>query len=182
MLPYALPAQVYAAGLVFLRVGAIVMLMPGVGEGFVPPRIRLAFALLLALCLGPIAQSSLPPIPSTVGDLGGQVLKELIIGLMLGGLLRFFLSALSVAGEVIAIQTTLAFAQTANPIQAQPPAMATAPVVPASEAHEARSADLATSPCLRASSSRLDVGSSVLDDWSVSSAMPDQVKTPRKAR
>ena len=120
MLPYALPAQVYAAGLVFLRVGSIVMLMPGVGEGFVPPRIRLSFALLLSLCLAPIALPSLPPMPSTVGDLGGQVLKELIVGLMLGGLLRFFLSALSVAGEVISIQTTLAFAQTANPLQAQP--------------------------------------------------------------
>jgi len=120
VLPYALPAQVYAAGLVFLRVGSIVMLMPGVGEGFVPPRIRLSFALLLSLCLAPIALPSLPPMPSTVGDLGGQVLKELIVGLMLGGLLRFFLSALSVAGEVISIQTTLAFAQTANPLQAQP--------------------------------------------------------------
>ena len=120
MLPYALPAQVYAAGLVFLRVGSIVMLMPGVGEGFVPPRIRLAFALLLSLCLAPIALPSLPPMPSTVGELGGQVLKELLVGLMLGALLRFFLSALSVAGEVISIQTTLAFAQTANPLQAQP--------------------------------------------------------------
>jgi flagellar biosynthetic protein FliR len=118
--PYALPAQVYAAGLVFMRVGAVVMLMPGVGEGFVPPRIRLGFALLLALCLGPIAQPTLPAIPSTVGEMGGQVLKELIVGLMLGALMRIFLAALAVAGEVISIQTTLSFAQTANPLQAQP--------------------------------------------------------------
>jgi flagellar biosynthetic protein FliR len=120
MEPLGLPAQVYAAGLVFVRVGAVVMLIPGIGEAFVPPRIRLGLALLLALCLGPIAAPTLPLIPSSVGDLGGQVLKELLIGLMLGALLRFFLAALSVAGEVIALQTTLAFAQTANPIQAQP--------------------------------------------------------------
>ena len=120
MEPYALPAQVYAAGLVFLRVGSVVMLMPGVGEGFVPPRIRLAFALLLGLCLGPIAQPSLPAIPTTVGEMGGQVLKELLVGLMLGALMRIFLAALAVAGEVISIQTTLSFAQTANPLQAQP--------------------------------------------------------------
>jgi flagellar biosynthetic protein FliR len=118
--PYAIPAQVYASGLVFLRVGTVVMLMPGVGESFVPPRIRLAFALLLSLCLGPIALSTLPAMPSTVGDLGGQVLKELLVGLMLGALMRFFLAALAVAGEAISISTTLSFAQTANPLQAQP--------------------------------------------------------------
>ena len=120
MEPYALPAQVYAAGLVFVRVGAVVMLIPGIGEGFVPPRIRLSVALLLALCLGPIAARTLPAIPSTVGELGAQVFKELLVGLMLGALMRFFMSALSVAGEVIALQSTLAFAQTANPMQAQP--------------------------------------------------------------
>lgn len=120
MEPYALPAQVYAAGLVFLRVGALIMLIPGIGDNTVPPRIRLAFALLVSLCLGPIAQAALPALPATLGEMGGQALKELIVGLLLGGLLRFFLSSLAVAGEVIALQTTLAFAQTANPLQAQP--------------------------------------------------------------
>ena len=103
-----------------MRVGAVVMLMPGIGEAFVPPRIRLAFALMLSLVIMPIAQPMLPVIPATVGEMGGQVLKELIIGLMLAGFLRFMLGALSVAGEVASMQTTLAFAQTANPIQAQP--------------------------------------------------------------
>lgn len=120
MEPYALPAQIYAAGLVFLRVGAVVMLLPGVGEAFVPPRIRLAFALLLAMCLAPIALPTLPPMPETLGELGGQVIKELIIGLVLGSLMKITLSALLIAGEVMSMQTTLAFSQTANPMQAQP--------------------------------------------------------------
>ncbi len=120
MEPYALPAQVYAAGLVFVRVASVVMLLPGIGEGFVPPRVRLSLALVLALSLGPIAARALPAIPTTLGEMGGQVFHELLIGLMLGALTRFFLAALSVAGEVISLQTTLSFAQTANPIQAQP--------------------------------------------------------------
>ena len=93
MQPYALPADLYAAGLVFMRVGAIAMLIPGLGEVFVPPRIRLGFALLLALCLMPVARPVLPAIPATLGEMGGQVLKELLIGLMLGALLRFMLAA-----------------------------------------------------------------------------------------
>jgi flagellar biosynthetic protein FliR len=48
------------------------------------------------------------------------VIKEALIGVMIGGLLRMFLSSLAVAGEAIALQTTLSFSQTANPLQAQP--------------------------------------------------------------
>ena len=33
--------------MVFFRVGSMVMVMPGLGEAAVPPRIRLSFALLL---------------------------------------------------------------------------------------------------------------------------------------
>lgn len=120
MEPFALPAELYASGLVFMRTAAVVMLIPGIGETFVPAQIRLALALTLALCLGPIAQANLPPLPASLGDMTAQVLKELIVGLMLGAFLRFFLGALSVAGEVVALQSTLAFAQTANPLQAQP--------------------------------------------------------------
>ena len=119
---YALPAQVYGAGLVFARVGALVMLVPGVGEATVPRRIRLAFAFVFALVLYPVVHSGLPPTPSTVGEIGAQVGLELLVGLAIGSLLRLFLQTLSVAGEVVSIQTTLSFAQTTNPLLQQPTA------------------------------------------------------------
>ena len=53
---YAAASQVYAAGLIFARVGAIVMLLPGIGDNSVPPRIRLSFAFLMALMLMPLVQ------------------------------------------------------------------------------------------------------------------------------
>jgi flagellar biosynthetic protein FliR len=117
---YAVPLEVYVAGLVFVRVGAIIMLLPGLGEAAVPPRIRLAFALILSLVLFPLAAPGITAIPPSSADLGGAVIKEALIGLMIGGLLRMFLASLAVAGETISLQTTLAFAQTANPLQAQP--------------------------------------------------------------
>lgn len=112
--------QVWAAGLVFARVGAVVMLLPGIGEQAVPPRIRLAFAFLLTLALTPIVSSVLPALPATVGGMGAWILREVIIGLMIGTLLRMMLGALAVAGEIVSLQTTLSFSQTANPLQAQP--------------------------------------------------------------
>ena len=120
MSPFALPIEIYHAALIFLRVGALVMLLPAISDAAVPPRVRLAFALMLSLALGAIATPFLPPMPQTVGEMGGQVFKELFIGLGLGFLINVMMQALSVAGEIMAIQTTLAFSQTANPTEAQP--------------------------------------------------------------
>ena len=117
---YATAQQVYAAGLIFARLGAIVMLIPGIGENFVPARVRMAFAFLFALLLFPIIGPSAPPIPAAVSGVGGAVIKEVFIGLMMGAILRMFMSSLATAGELVSIQTTLSFAQTANPTQAQP--------------------------------------------------------------
>ena len=119
---YALPVQVYGVGLIFARVGALVMLLPGIGETTVPPRIRLAFAFLFSLVLYPVMAAKLPAIPLGVDGVVGQVVLEILIGIGIGALLRFFLSTLAVAGEVVSIQTTLSFAQTTNPLGSQPTA------------------------------------------------------------
>ncbi|WP_421737096.1 flagellar biosynthetic protein FliR [Caulobacter sp.] len=116
---YATAAQVYVGGLVFARVGAMVMLMPGIGDNAVPPRIRLSFALLMALLLAPLVYRSVGPMPATVGGLAGAVIHELLIGLMIGSVLKLFFTAMSTAGEVISMQTTLSFAQTTNPSMGQ---------------------------------------------------------------
>ena len=117
---YATAQQVWAAGMVFFRVGSMVMVMPGIGEAAVPARVRLSFALLLAMCLGPVVAGSLPSVPDSVGTMAGYIFKESLIGLMIGGVLRLFLTSMTTAGELVSLQTTLAFAQTANPNGAQP--------------------------------------------------------------
>lgn len=116
---YATVLQVYVGGLVFARVGAMVMLMPGIGEATVPPRIRLSFAVLMALLLAPLVSKSITTVPVGVGALVGAVLHEVLIGLMIGAVLKLFVSSLTTAGEIISIQTTLSFAQTTNPAGAQ---------------------------------------------------------------
>ena len=96
------------------------MLMPAIGENFVPIRIRLAFSFALMLMLFPILSAAIPTLPTTVSGVAGAVIKEFAIGLLIGSVLRFFMSSLASAGEVISIQSTLGFAQTANPTQAAP--------------------------------------------------------------
>lgn len=117
---YATAQQVYAGGLIFARLGAIVMLIPGLGETYVPVRVRLSFAFLMALLLFPVLGASVPAEPTGVGDLAGAVGREVLIGLMLGAILKLFMAALATTGEVVSIQTTISFAQTANPTEAAP--------------------------------------------------------------
>jgi len=117
---YATAQQVFAAGLVFARLGAIIMLIPGIGETFIPIRVRLSLALLLALVLFPLVGAAVPAIPVDVSGVALAIIKETAIGLFIGGILRFFMSSLTAAGEIMSIQTTLAFAQTANPTEAAP--------------------------------------------------------------
>jgi flagellar biosynthetic protein FliR len=117
---YATAQQVFAGGLIFARLGAIVLLIPGIGETYVPARIRLSLAFMMTLALYPILSVGAPPEPAAVADLAGAIIKEALIGIMIGVILRMFMSSLAVAGEVVSIQTTLSFAQTANPTQATP--------------------------------------------------------------
>ena len=117
---YATAQEVYAGGLLFARLGAIIMLIPGLGESFVPPRIRMAMAFSMAVLLYPVVGASVPAMPATVSGLAGAVIKEVLIGMMIGGILRLFMSSLAACGEIVSIQTTLSFAQTANPTQASP--------------------------------------------------------------
>src|SRR6218665_214179 len=120
MEPYATADQVWAGGLIFARIGALLLTMPGIGETYVPPRIRLSLALLMSLVLWPIVAGSLPALPATLGGIVRLGIREGATGLMIGTMLRIFTSALSTAGEIVSLQTTLSFAQTANPLQAQP--------------------------------------------------------------
>lgn len=120
MEPYATADQVWQGALIFGRIGAVLLMLPGIGESYVPPRIRLSLALVISLALWPVISGVLPALPATIGGMAGWIIREVIVGLMIGALLRSFMTALATAGEIVSLQTTLSFAQTANPLQAQP--------------------------------------------------------------
>ncbi|HZW14989.1 MAG TPA: flagellar biosynthetic protein FliR [Brevundimonas sp.] len=121
MEPYATADQVWQGAMIFARIGAVLLMLPGVGESYVPPRIRLSLALVVSLVLWPVVAGALPALPQTLGGMAGWIIREVLVGLAIGAMLRMFLlTILSTAGEVVALQTTLAFAQTANPTQASP--------------------------------------------------------------
>lgn len=123
MLADLLPAQIFAFLLVFVRLGAAAMLLPGIGENFVYARVRLGFALALTLLLLPLVQPTLPPTPSSPAELLALILGETVYGLLIGGAARLTMASLHIAGVVIAFQSGLAYAQTVDPSQGTQGAM-----------------------------------------------------------
>ena len=88
---------------VFLRVGAVVALLPGFGEQVIPARVRLGVALAFALIVWP----ALPPRTDTAA-LPVYLASEVAIGLLLGAGLRLMVHALQIAGTIAAQSTSLA--------------------------------------------------------------------------
>lgn len=110
-----LPEIASAFLLVFARMGAMAMALPGIGDRSVPPRLRLVFALMLSLILYPIVSKSFGPLAPTLAGAMTALIGEALIGLTLGLCVRLIISALQMAGTTISYQTGLSFAQNVDP-------------------------------------------------------------------
>jgi flagellar biosynthesis protein FliR len=114
-----LPALAAAFMLVFARIGAMVMLLPGLGEANIPVRIKLSIALLLTLVILPLHRTAYNIDMQSITALLVLMMHEIVIGIVLGATARVTLSALQVAGSVIAQQLGLGFVTTVDPTQGQ---------------------------------------------------------------
>jgi len=112
-----LPQVAFAFMLIFARMGTLVMALPGIGDRVVPPRVRLVLALALTFIMYPLVNTLFPALPSTINAVLAAMTGEMIIGGAIGFTVRMIISAIQVAGSVIAIQTGLAFAQNVDPTQ-----------------------------------------------------------------
>ncbi len=95
----------WVAALVFVRAGAVVALMPGLGEMAVPQRVKLALVICFTLVVTPVLAPEMEasgPAPG-LASLGG----EAVAGLILGVGMRLFLLTLQTAAAIIAQATTL---------------------------------------------------------------------------
>jgi flagellar biosynthetic protein FliR len=114
-----LPVLAATFMLVFARVGAMVMLLPGLGESNIPVRIKLAVAVLLTLVILPLHRQAYQIDMQSMAPLVVMMIHELIVGIVLGATARVTLSALQVGGAVIAQQMGLGFVTSVDPTQGQ---------------------------------------------------------------
>lgn len=117
MLQELVAGNVYAFLLIFSRLGSALMSLPAVGENAIPARFRLSIALLMSALVVPILGPGLPPLPAQPLHLAFLIITEIGFGLALGIMVRLLMSAMHVAGTVIALQAGLASAVLFDPNQ-----------------------------------------------------------------
>jgi flagellar biosynthetic protein FliR len=114
-----LPALAAAFLLSFARIGTMVMLLPGLGELTVSPRVRLTIALVLTAVILPLHRTDYQLDLRAFGPVLTTLIQELLVGAVLGLLARLTISALQIAGTVAAQQMGLGFVTAVDPTQGQ---------------------------------------------------------------
>lgn len=98
----------------FMRIGAMLMVMPVFGGQLVPARVRVLMAVVLAAVMVPV----IPPVP-VVDPLSAEAVaiavQQMLIGLVMGFMLQLVFSALVIGGHAIAMSMGLGFASMVDP-------------------------------------------------------------------
>jgi len=93
--------------IVFVRVGAVAMLLPVFSETTIPAQLRLLLALGLSMGLyGMVSEHVLPAVANDRA-LPGLVVSEMLVGLAMGGIINLLFRAMAIAGGIISLQIGL---------------------------------------------------------------------------
>jgi len=102
--------------LVFCRAGSMLMLLPPLGDVNVPARVRLMLAVGLTMALAPTVSTTYPQTaPQNIMVLFVLIAQEITVGVLIGALARIIMSAMSIAGSLVASQTGLSYAEALDP-------------------------------------------------------------------
>ncbi len=96
-----------AAILVFMRVGAVMALLPGFGERFIPTRVRLALSVAFTVVVTPMVAPELLAVDPE-RSFALLMVVEAAAGLLVGIAIRLLVLGLMFAGSIAAQSTSLA--------------------------------------------------------------------------
>jgi flagellar biosynthetic protein FliR len=109
---------ILAFTLVFLRISAMLALMPVIGETAVPIRVKAGLALLIALLVFPAIRMENPSLKTDadIVAVGLAMIGEVLIGVTIGFAIRIIFAGIQFAGNMIGLQMGLAIANVFDPV------------------------------------------------------------------
>ncbi|MGE5478228.1 MAG: flagellar biosynthetic protein FliR [Bacteroidales bacterium] len=107
MLNEILTLDIYRFFMIFTRLGAALLLMPGFAGQLVSTRIRLLLGLAFTLVLLPVVGNQYPPLPRHIGSMVALIVGEALVGIYLGVLTQVLMACLNIAGSFISFQVGL---------------------------------------------------------------------------
>jgi flagellar biosynthesis protein FliR len=93
--------------MIFVRLGAMFMILPGIGDAHVQKRTRVLFALSISILLASHIKIIIPS--ETINQLM-ILFFEMVAGFLMGLLCRIIMSSLQLAGQIFAMQSSLSAA------------------------------------------------------------------------
>ncbi len=93
----------------FIRIGALVMVMPVIGGAFVPAKVRMLLALALTIVIAPALPGS-PPLDLMSFQGLVMIARELLVGIAIGFVVQLVFDAIALGGQVISMSMGLGFA------------------------------------------------------------------------
>jgi flagellar biosynthetic protein FliR len=102
--------------LVFARLATMIALSPVIGSGNVPARTKIAFAFFLSLIVFPIVARDMPPLPGQIVMYWILVLRESLIGLLVGAITSLMFAAVQLSGQVFGIQIGFGIVNVIDPL------------------------------------------------------------------
>ena len=101
--------------LVFFRVGSIFVFVPFFNQRFIPTRIKIAAGLMLSIVVFPLLTSEAFIPPADTISLVLAVIREVLIGLVIGFTAQLFFAGVQYAGELISAQMGFGLATLIDP-------------------------------------------------------------------
>lgn len=101
--------------LVFVRLLGFFLLVPAFSHQSIPPMVKLAFALSLSLVVYPLVRPWLGGVPLTTGGMVASVLKESVIGFLMGFAAYVTFEAINLSAQFVGYQMGLGTAALIDP-------------------------------------------------------------------
>ena len=108
--------QVEILVLIFLRVSAMIVTIPIVGDSVVPFRVKGGLSLLITLLLFPIVPTAAWKLSSDIFSMVFRMAGEIMIGVMVGFTSRLIFDGIQLAGQLIGFQMGFSIVNVIDPI------------------------------------------------------------------
>jgi flagellar biosynthetic protein FliR len=117
--PVLTPEQVQLFLFSFLRVSAIIVTMPIIGNAIVPMQVKGGISLLITIAVYPFIQRDLSAVPFAVVPLLVRIASEVAIGVIIGFTARFIFAGIQFAGDIMGFQMGFSIANMFDPMISQ---------------------------------------------------------------
>jgi flagellar biosynthetic protein FliR len=109
------PGQFESLILIFVRISIVLFMFPFFGGIMVPNTVKAGLALMITIVLFPVVEPNPDVFPRGLLASGNMILSELVLGLVVGLVARFFFAAIQLGGQLVGYQMGFAIANVFDP-------------------------------------------------------------------